>query len=221
MLYNRDTCPVLRLYGTRVPFGELVRETVIANSASGEGRRPLRADAQQNRERLLEVAYLAFASEGLSVSVHEIARRAGVSTGTLSRHFPSKADLYEAIVHDRVRRLVNQAHELRDTMSADEAFFGFFRIMADASASDRGLADSLLGDGFDIEAAASGTGHDLMGALRSLLAAAQDVGAVGPDIDTADVKALISACSGHGDDDPKARNRMVAVVCDGLRASAR
>ncbi|MBJ7355729.1 TetR/AcrR family transcriptional regulator [Nocardioides sp.] len=185
------------------------------------GPRPLRADAQRNRERLLEAAYLAFAQEGLGVSVHEIARRAGVSSGTLSRHFPTKDDLYRAIVHDRVRRLVEQARELRDTMTGAEAFFGFFEVMADATASDRGLADALAGAGFDVESAAAGTGHDVIGALAGLLSEAQESGAVGADIDVADVKALIAACSGRGTDDPEARRRMIRVASDGLRASVR
>jgi AcrR family transcriptional regulator len=56
----------------------------------------LRADARRNRARVLEAAAQVFAAEGLSVPVHEIARRAGVGTGTVSRHFPAKEDLYEA-----------------------------------------------------------------------------------------------------------------------------
>jgi AcrR family transcriptional regulator len=40
--------------------------------------RQMRADAVRNRERVLEVAYKTFAAEGLSVSVDEIARLAGV-----------------------------------------------------------------------------------------------------------------------------------------------
>src|SRR5215813_836505 len=53
----------------------------------GPGR-PLRADARRNRQRVLEVAFATFAAEGLAVPVHEIARRAGLGTGTVSRAFP-------------------------------------------------------------------------------------------------------------------------------------
>ena len=63
--------------------------------------RPLRADAARNRARVLEVAYDTFAAEGLSVPIDEIARRAGVGAGTVYRHFPTKDDLYRAVVEDR------------------------------------------------------------------------------------------------------------------------
>ena len=56
--------------------------------------RPLRADARRNRQRVLEVAFAVFAAEGLAVPVHEIARRAGVGTGTVSRHSPTKEALF-------------------------------------------------------------------------------------------------------------------------------
>ena len=66
--------------------------------------RPLRADAARNRARVLEVAYDTFAAEGLSVPIDEIARRAGVGAGTVYRHFPTKEDLFRAVVDDRLRR---------------------------------------------------------------------------------------------------------------------
>ena len=56
------------------------------------------ADARRNRERILKVAFDAFAAEGLSVPVQEIARRAEVGMGTVSRHFPTKESLFEAVV---------------------------------------------------------------------------------------------------------------------------
>ena len=64
--------------------------------------RPLRADAARNRARVLEVAYDTFAAEGLSVPIDEIARRAGVGAGTVYRHFPTKEDLFRAVVADRI-----------------------------------------------------------------------------------------------------------------------
>ena len=65
----------------------------------------MRADAERNRARILEAAFEAFAAAGLSVPVHEIARRAGVGTGTVSRHFPTKESLFEAIICHRAAQL--------------------------------------------------------------------------------------------------------------------
>ena len=68
--------------------------------------RPLRADAARNRARVLETAYETFAAEGLSVPIDEIARRAGVGAGTVYRHFPTKEDLFRAVVESRLRRII-------------------------------------------------------------------------------------------------------------------
>src|SRR5881397_1145894 len=54
--------------------------------------RPLRADAERNRKRLLDAAVEVFAEQGLEASTAEIARRAGVGQGTVFRRFPPPAD---------------------------------------------------------------------------------------------------------------------------------
>lgn len=181
--------------------------------------RTLRADAQRNRARVLEAAATAFAADGLSVPVHEIARRAGVGTGTVSRHFPTKEALFRAIVADRVERLVERARSLAAAKEPGPAFFAFFSSMVTESATNRGLAESFAGVGFDIEAAASDTGHDAMDVLRDMLARAQKAGAVRGDVDVADVKALIVGCLAREHHaDPTARNRMITIACRGLRA---
>ncbi len=79
--------------------------------------RPLRADALRNRARVLEVAYAAFATDGLAVPIDEIARRAGVGAGTVYRHFPAKADLYRAVVEDRIDSLVAEGRALIEGVS--------------------------------------------------------------------------------------------------------
>ena len=77
-----------------------------------EPARPLRADAARNRARVLEIAYETFAAEGLGVPIDEIARRAGVGAGTVYRHFPTKEDLYRAVVEDRIRRITDDGRVL-------------------------------------------------------------------------------------------------------------
>src|SRR6266545_3604820 len=76
--------------------------------------KPPRADAVRNRQRVLEAAKEAFAAEGLAVPLDEIARRAGVGAGTVYRHFPTKEALFEAVILDRVRKLVDYAESLAD-----------------------------------------------------------------------------------------------------------
>jgi AcrR family transcriptional regulator len=156
----------------------------------------VRADAERNRARILEVAFAAFAADGLGVSVHEIARRAGVGTGTVSRHFPTKNALIEAIIVNRAGTLMDLGRALREKHADDPAaaFFGFFTTLVQEMAVDRGLADALAGAGIDLEATVAGSGYDVTGMLGDLLARAQRAGAIRPDASLADVKALMSGC---------------------------
>ena len=177
-----------------------------------------RADARRNRSRVLEAAIAAFAAEGLSVPVHEIARRAGVGTGTVSRHFPTKESLFEAIVSSIGDRLVALARQLVDTEEPGTALFVFLAAMVDEGAANRALSDAFAGVGFDVEAAAHGSDHDVLGVLRELLARAQRADAVRSDVDVADLKALLVGCLARERGDPAARARMLAIVRRGLRS---
>lgn len=180
----------------------------------------LRADARRNRARVLAVAAEVFATEGLTVPVHEIARRAGVGTGTVSRHFPTKEALFAAILLERMQRLTAEADTLADTEEPGEAFFRFFSALVGAGAANRGLAEALAGAGYDLEAAGTEAGYDVSGRLRALLARAQESGAVRPDVEYADLKALMVGCQAHPGSatDPAALDRVLTVVCAGLRA---
>jgi AcrR family transcriptional regulator len=73
--------------------------------------RPLRRDAEQNRQRLLDAAAAVFAERGLDAGVEEIARVAGVGIGTLYRRFPTKDALICALVHDVMTTILRLARE--------------------------------------------------------------------------------------------------------------
>jgi AcrR family transcriptional regulator len=181
--------------------------------------RPLRADAARNRARLLEVAYETFAAEGVSVPVDEIARRAGVGAGTLYRHFPTKEALFQAIVADRVQRLVDHARRLRESEEPGPALQAFLTTMIRAAATDLGLAEALAGTGVDIAQIAPDAERSFMDALDALLVRAQQAGAVRTDIDVYDLKTLLvgwQAIRRYAGSSDQAE-RMLAVLSDGLR----
>jgi AcrR family transcriptional regulator len=190
----------------------------------------VRADAERNRAKVLEAASTAFAEEGLAVSIQAIARRAGVGTGTVSRHFPTKDDLFRAIVLSRVARLVERAHALTAHEDPGAAFFEFFAHMVAEGAVNRGLSEALAGAGFDAEGAAVEAGYDVGAALRDLLTRAQQAGAIRPDVDVADVKALMLACLTRSFAQPEpgegtqaeagAHRRLLDVVRRGLQPGA-
>jgi AcrR family transcriptional regulator len=177
----------------------------------------MRADAQRNREHILRVAAHAFATEGLAVSVHEIAARAGVGTGTVSRHFPSKVDLYAAVLLDQMRLVIEKADELAATVPAGDQFFPFFRLLVEIGAAHNGLAEALAGADYDIDAAGAAAGFDIFGRLQALLAAAQHAGTVKADLTYLDVKALMTGCLTRGAE-PAALDRVITVVTEGMRA---
>ncbi|GAA4200217.1 TetR/AcrR family transcriptional regulator [Actinocatenispora rupis] len=177
-------------------------------------QRPMRADAQRNRQRVLRTAAEVFAAEGLSVPVHEIARRAGVGTGTVSRHFPTKESLYAAVLLDRMGQLSGYADSLAAEDDLGTAFFALFGRLVREGAAHRGLAEALAGSGFDIEAAASSAGCNVSDRLRRLLSEAQDAGAVDPGVTFADIKALMAGCLAYDGPDP---DRVIDVISRGLR----
>ena len=171
--------------------------------------RPRRADAQRNRRRVLDTAATIFAAEGLSVPVHEIARRAGVGTGTVSRHFPTKESLYAAVLLDRMRELVDYADTLAAENDPGTAFMALFTRLVREGVTHRGLAESLAGSGFDIEAAATAADCNVSDRLHRLLSQAQQVGGIRPDLTFADVKALMAGCLSHDGPDP---DRIIDVI---------
>ncbi len=184
-----------------------------------EPARPLRADAARNRARVLEVAYETFAAEGLGVPIDEIARRAGVGAGTVYRHFPTKEDLYRAVVEDRMQRIVADGRALLDSEEPGQALFTFLRSMVlQWGATDRGLSDALAGLGIDIKAAVPEAEEAFLGLLGDLLRAAQDAGTVRRDLDVRDLKALMVGTQAMQTYSADAAERLTEVVLDGLRA---
>jgi AcrR family transcriptional regulator len=156
-----------------------------------EGR-PLRADARRNRERVLEVAREAFAAEGMSVPLDEIARRAGVGPGTLYRHFPTKEALLGAVMHDRMRRLADEAAGLCGSADPGAAFFAFIDRIAIEAGPKRDLFEALASAGSGAGQEVASAVDDVRDGLACLLDRAQRAGAVRAGIGSAELTALLS-----------------------------
>jgi AcrR family transcriptional regulator len=79
--------------------------TPPADSADLPAQQPepaLRADAERNRERIMQAARRLYATEGLGASMASVAREAGVGKATLSRRFATREDLIAAVFTDRM-----------------------------------------------------------------------------------------------------------------------
>jgi AcrR family transcriptional regulator len=179
---------------------------------------PLRADARRNRARVVEAAQQAFGSEGLSVPLDEIARRAGVGAGTVYRHFPTKESLFEEIVLGRVRGMVTRVREEGQANDPGPAFYRVLTELVEQNSLKKDLTDALAGAGIDVMGPLSEARQGMHEALGNLLQRAQAAGAVRDDVDTDDLTTLLSAIFLAAQRRPgEVPTKALAVVRDGLR----
>jgi AcrR family transcriptional regulator len=182
--------------------------------------RPMRADAVENRRRILEAAEEVFAAQGVSAPIDAVADRAGVGVGTLYRHFATKEALFEAIVVTRLQELAEAATGAGDAPDAGEAFFSFLAEFAGKVTNKHDLIDALGDAGIEIKSRCSEMAAELEVGVARMLRRAQDAGAVRPGVSAQEVLGLVvglcQAAAYPGLDEPS-RRRMLEVVCDGLR----
>jgi AcrR family transcriptional regulator len=155
--------------------------------------RPLRADARRNYERLVEAASVAFTTRGADASLDEIAKQAGVGSGTLYRHFPTRSDLLVAVYQDRIRSISDSAYELLDTKPPGEALVAWMRALVTHVAGLRGLKEvmaAVLEDGNPVMAGCHGLMRD---AADALLTAAKAAGEVRADLEVNELLRLTHA----------------------------
>jgi AcrR family transcriptional regulator len=187
--------------------------------------RERRADARRNRERVLRTAQQAFATEGLGVSLDEIARRAGVGPGTVHRHFPAKEALYLAVATDMLQQLVAQAEALAATGDPAAVFTLLSRMMA-AGAENAAVKSALAAAEFDLRTAAPGVAADLTRHVADLLDRARAAGAVRGDLTAEEAMALVAgalaAIHHAGAETSCERSAHIAqIILDGIRPQPR
>lgn len=112
--------------------------------AVGDELPGLRADARRNRDRVLQTALRHFDLHGVTASLEEIARDAGVGPGTLYRHFPSREALLAATLQDRQAELLATANDVRDTQDADAALAKWLQALQDYLRTFNGLTAPVL-----------------------------------------------------------------------------
>lgn len=186
--------------------------------------RSLRADAQANQERLLDVAARVFAREGADTSLKAIAAEAGVGIGTLYRRFPTREDLVEATYRNETTRLCESAPRLLERHPPVEAFRAWMEDFVDYMLTKQGMSDALPAilatrDGLRLHSRQA-----LGEAVETLLAAGIAAGRLRADGSASDVlMALggITLISGHEHQRDLA-SRLISLLLDGLasRASA-
>ncbi len=205
--------------GTGGAATEIQVDDVAPDSEAAE-QRPMRADAVKNRARILQAAEEVFAANGLSAPIDMVAEQAGVGVGTVYRHFPTKEALFEAIVLTGLQELVEAATAPADDQDAGEAFFAFIRSFASKVSIKHDLIDALSAAGIDIKSQCAMTVEDLEAGVDRMTRRAEAAGAVRPGVTTQEVIGLVVGVCKAVDlssADDASRDRMVDIVCDGLR----
>ena len=183
-------------------------------------RRSLRADARRNRDLIIAAAEDLFLRDGANASLEEIARRAGVGSATLHRHFPSRKNLLETVYIDHVKELSDAAESLAAARAPAEALIAWLRLLDGRAAVNNGLAAAM----------AAGEDGGTPGSLRSchalisaagdaLLKRAIDSGTVRPDVGIHDLLRLVNALARAGggpDRTPDAENRLLTLALTGI-----
>ncbi len=198
------------------------RKSASAKSPAAHGSdRELRVDARRNRERVLLSAQVLFATEGLGVSLDEIARRAGVGPGTVHRHFPGKDALYLAAATDQLEQLVSEAEVLADADDPAALFTLLARIMA-TGAQNAAVKSALVAAEFDLRTASPDVAADLKRHVADLLKRAQTADAARHDLTAEEVMALIAgafaAIRHAGAETSRTGSAHIAqIILDGIR----
>jgi AcrR family transcriptional regulator len=107
------------------------------------GQRKPRADALENRERLIEAAKKVLGQGGPDASLEAVARRAKVGIGTLYRHFPTREALFQAVYRHEVEQLIELAEVLQGKGDAVEALRAWMHAYVELVATKRGLLGAL------------------------------------------------------------------------------
>jgi AcrR family transcriptional regulator len=196
---------------------------VIALAAhdSRQAGRPRRADARRNYGQLVEQARIAFAQSGVDASLDEIARRAGVASGTLYRHFPTRLDLIEAVLAEQIAELADLG---RGLLSAEDPFGAlslWLRATVTHALTYRGLSAAVMNSALDRGNGLVSTWHaELFEVGAALLERARESGAVTADADDADVLKMVGAIAWAAQDAPDSSaqaDRLLALLLHGLR----
>ncbi len=194
------------------PFVEEVLKKLTVKSP-----KPLRADGQRNRERLLAAAVELVARDGAQASLEEIARLAGVGSATLHRHFPSRHALLEAVFRDGVAHLCARAAAQPGVAPAAE-LAAWLEELTVYTATHRGLAAALLAGPDALSPEELCCTDLLLEELRVLVARASAAGALHAHATTEDLMALTNAIAIANEDDPQRASRVLRLALSGIGA---
>lgn len=185
-------------------------------------QRPMRRDARASRDKLIAAAQREFAARGVDASLEKIARDAGVSIGTLYRHFPVRLDLLMAALRPQLEEYLDGARQAMELDDPWEAFVAYLEHLFGMQVGDRGFSD-FLSRRFTDSDVTERLHDELCQQIEDVLIRAQKAGAARPDITQADIVNLIWANGRIIDATrttaPDAWRRQLHLMLDAYRAA--
>jgi len=196
------------------------QSTAQSAPAPGASATKPRADAQRNRAKLIDAAHTAFTETGVNAPLEKIAQSAGVGIGTLYRHFPTRADLVQAVYAQYSAELADAGEQAMRTEAPDVALHKLFRLFLDSAQTKRGMKEVILAE----------VGHDApvftearirtRAVFDEIVSSGQAEGLFRSDVSADDVHKIIAGltmtCA--SDAAPTDLDRMATIIVDGLRA---
>jgi AcrR family transcriptional regulator len=205
--------------------------TVRAEETSGAGEhqqspeadmRPLRRDAERNRQRILTAAAAVFTERGLDASLDEVARAAGVGVGTVYRRFPDKESLIRELFRERIDALVTVAEQACAAADPWQGLASYLEFAAAAMADDLALRQLMMFGTYDREQVCYARDR-MRPVITRLVRRAQASGDLRADFEATDVKMIAfmlgSLAEYAAGVTPQVWRRYLGMLLDGLRPS--
>jgi AcrR family transcriptional regulator len=183
--------------------------------------RSARRDSVRNRERLVDAAREVFAEHGFGATLDDIARHAGLGTGTAYRNFPNKRAIAAEVLREATEQIAVDAREALEVEDPWDALVQFFERTGARQAADRGLYETLTGQGDDEVQAR--LWPKIVAAVTELFNRAYRAGAIRPDVAVQDIAAIFAllgpAFEMSRAIEPDLWRRYLALLLDALRPS--
>jgi AcrR family transcriptional regulator len=185
-------------------------------------QKTIRKDSARNRELLLAAARIVFAERGLDATLDDVAKEAGVGTGTAYRHFANKQELAAEVMLQSAQQLVDDANAALEIADPWDALETFFETSCARQAVDRGLHQALTAPP---PHAKSALREEVVVAVTELFRRAKAAGVLREGVEPTDavpLYAMIGVAFDVGTVvDPELWRRYLAMFLDGLRATDR
>jgi len=192
----------------------------MADSREAPAPRPLRRDAERNRQRILRAASDVFTTRGLQVSLDDVAQHAGVGVGTVYRRFPDKESLVEALFEERIQAMAALAEKALAEPDSWTGLVTFLESACTELATDRGLREILMFASYGRDRVERGKAR-MQPLVTQLVERAQRDGKLRQDLRPTDIvfiEFMLSSAANYAEPvSPQVWRRYLTLITDALR----